>query len=629
MTEDQQRELLYEQTNQLFLEKYQHFKMKYVDSFIHLFPPMPFKSNVGKFFIYDAVLSRKLHITPEMAIGRWQTELEILDRFAQKARERFSEILEQSVYFVLHILYYLLYGELTNTESRYERGQTWHKSEVKCPYTLGASNFIASLFTHKALCQSYTDYMYVAAQEFNFPLIQLCSQVGHTFPIVVNETQETILSIDAGYQENEEILLYPKPKYRRMILRTIDDLQRERFEIIDRSENRECEETKHSEIEQIIIHSINKHSVFGIAVRLCLMAKIYNLENDMKEDLVSIAWEQSYWLQRLDVRMQGSTKIPIPLPRTMNFQELEDIDMFFPIMRAFEPLFSVDASLFNLTLYSIVKDFQDLESMITYKRSISIQINDKWRIIEIAHNEFEAQNRLSDMLTRSTLYMSAKIYYDSLVYAVDKSSPVLKPIRGLGNGWIFVWDSDDAMIEMPKYHDDIVHTIPRRKERIHPCERAQCFRLVETEMQLEDLECVYFCREHAQSSMQKLINLILQPIVSCIFDDVPGRLVAHLESAKCEIHHEILRFPWEHPLFDDPVISSPMTIDLMTNRFVPFNQTQQYDFHLNYQMEQHGQYLTKMGFETNHRVLWMSPNPSRTFIHNGRLSVMFSFVFKF
>src|SRR5687768_5496077 len=94
-----------------FVSQCENFEHKYVSSFLKLFSYRPFRSNLTWFYIYDAVLSRQHQITPEAAIGRWESELSYLSKYAHIARNKFSNINDQSVYFATHCLYYLMYGD--------------------------------------------------------------------------------------------------------------------------------------------------------------------------------------------------------------------------------------------------------------------------------------------------------------------------------------------------------------------------------------------------------------------------------------------------------------------------------------------------------------------------------------
>lgn len=117
---------------------------------------------------------------------------------------------EQSMYFGLGVLYYLMFGLYDDAEMKRMTQQDWNKHYNRCPYTHDAFNFILTLAeTDQCQCQSYTNYVIAAAEEFDYNNIHECKIPGHIYPIITRSSNgATLIGIEAGYEHNANLIIY-------------------------------------------------------------------------------------------------------------------------------------------------------------------------------------------------------------------------------------------------------------------------------------------------------------------------------------------------------------------------------------------------------------------------------------
>ncbi len=156
---------------------------------------------IPRYFIIDAVLSNRFHISLDQAEFTWQQELD----YAQKLHESIQSIAKkdsiprvyQCARFALHILKHLM-----------QRGFT----ETMVTHTDLARNFIVGLTTtQQCLCLSYTLYVQAIVNHFGYDdYISECLVPGHIFTLT-NAKDDTknsfMLGFDAGFFENSYIMV--------------------------------------------------------------------------------------------------------------------------------------------------------------------------------------------------------------------------------------------------------------------------------------------------------------------------------------------------------------------------------------------------------------------------------------
>lgn len=80
----------------------------------------------------------------------------------------------------------------------------------RCPYASRAVNFMLTLAeTDQGLCQSYTDYVIAAAEEFGYNNIHQCKMHGHIYPIIHQSANNLrMIGLEAGYEDNDRLVIY-------------------------------------------------------------------------------------------------------------------------------------------------------------------------------------------------------------------------------------------------------------------------------------------------------------------------------------------------------------------------------------------------------------------------------------
>lgn len=176
--------------------------------------------------------------TVEMFVHRWLKEVHgPLAQIDRQAKELYSNPTHQSIYFIIRVLYYLVFGLYRDSDIAQMTDEDWGKVEQQCPYDIAGKNFMIALIeSRRCLCVCYNSYMMAAAQEFGYYQIQPCTYSythlwGHVFPIV-EEHGTIVLAVDPGFFHNNYLRLRnftSDRKLQSVIVEIVDQL---RFTII-------------------------------------------------------------------------------------------------------------------------------------------------------------------------------------------------------------------------------------------------------------------------------------------------------------------------------------------------------------------------------------------------------------
>ena len=159
-------------------------------------------SKMAQFYILNTKLndnSLKIRDIAEI----WFKEIEgPLNKIASQARKRFTNKLDRSNYFIIHVLFYLLTGEISSKEIT-EADINEITENMTCPFLRNSWNYISILMnTGKCLCMCYASYIRAAAEEYHLNnYVKMC-EGERSYSIVVTDKDKPITHIGVGFKRN-------------------------------------------------------------------------------------------------------------------------------------------------------------------------------------------------------------------------------------------------------------------------------------------------------------------------------------------------------------------------------------------------------------------------------------------
>ncbi len=563
-------------------DDYTHFKTRFFDSQIQQFDLSVIRSKMAWFFIWDAALSTQFPIDTRMAIGVWLTEIQRIQVFAVQARNKFKDPSEQGAWFAVHVLYYLMYQHPSEDP-------TFHKSEMKCPYTSYARNFIVSLvMTKQCQCECYTTYIQACAEEFEFDTIHPCSVSGHVFTVIRNRmTSDILITLDAGYEDNTTIHLETNHTNPHKFL---DDLQLERFTLL-KLEKDECTRSNSpfvdfplASVNMLLQFVINKKSMFAKALRIIMIGHLYNVSQITKWMLMAARVLQENllgWLTTTPSEWNDTTRFDM-IKRNMREENdttiyhfalewSEDLlgSTFFYIWQQLLPLLQPNNYVLNnllllqLTQYDFRwgKTSKKGKFNAHWSDSIALNIDDgdedvDWLHVTSTQDIDLANVILSDVLMRhgrgSKPTRDIVIFYDVSQFLFDGNDHKpdnVYPMQHI-SAIVLLWkETNRTKRTISSQPIAFFRSNPKRVKSKDHCEKQNCLHTDFTAYSLGALECVQFCVHHLQESLRKLIQWFQEPHVVFHFEGFES-VNAHLKSFQWKWKTRQAKHPWEQLILD-------------------------------------------------------------------------------
>lgn len=157
------------------------------------------RSKIAQFYILITKLNQDSLQLSDIA-ETWFKQLEgPLTKIASQARKRYKGKKDRTNYFVLHILFYLLTGEISSTILTEEDINKIVETRP-CPFLRNSWNFISILKdTDKCLCMCYASYIRAAAEEFHLDeYVSICEN-ERTYSILISDN----INIGVGFKNNK------------------------------------------------------------------------------------------------------------------------------------------------------------------------------------------------------------------------------------------------------------------------------------------------------------------------------------------------------------------------------------------------------------------------------------------
>ena len=244
---------------------------------------------IPRYFMIDAVLSKKFKISIEDAMSVWKRELQEVAKIHNLVKNLDIPRVFKCARFALYVLKHLLV-----------RGT----QQTVCSYSLVARNFIVALVkTNNCLCVSYTMYVQACANYFGYnDHVSTCSLPSHIFTIIKNKHQDSdfVIAIDAGFPNNTHIAVTNNSK--KSNVKQLLDWDDNFFKWRTFSENyADCEEYTHRQQKAayLLYQEAIVKTTFEKSLRNCLIVKSLAPREMYIKDCVNFSLAQQQFYRNL------------------------------------------------------------------------------------------------------------------------------------------------------------------------------------------------------------------------------------------------------------------------------------------------------------------------------------------